>query len=648
MDNVQGMNNNQTNFNIIIDLDDQETTDISLDNEKPLFTEIYSTVSEKLRMISKEESDLFLTDFESLLKNEISKINQCVEHNSPNYIYATNVLDSVFKILNYFNTKYCTYLQLKDVESAEISKKINDHYFETSAKIVGIINKLYPKIEEETGKVRKVQGMFSYSQGNTETDRRINQLEEKIRNFKNEKELLIKQFQDEISIYQNKIDRLESENKIMTQKLIQNAKQIFDKSIPPNNNNNFNNTSNILKNSSKQFHNNSNNIIHKQLGQTVLLRKNRSTSNIRSNNSVNNNNKMSSSNNQFSNSSLYGNNNNIQTNAYNARIFTLKMMKDTINEIYTSKVDFNKKCDENQLPRETMEQHMYTFLNHKYGLKTIIIEWATNIINGIKTFSSEDTEVCLFGKILRNELEEDARLFLPMLKTNVNNLLVMILKRKFPLKLMDDITYLKNNKINSTLTSDECREIIYNLYDEQDAGFLENKINEIIQKNKSILMNSTQFKPANFPSYYNNGKKKKLTREELILLEQEKENNANVIGYKEFIKLLHDFQIRSREKYLKNFVMLFKRVDKDNNGILNEEEFISFVNSFGLYNENFEEHIGRLLSMIDPYRNNQITFSECVSLFSMEIIEDKKNGDLSLLDKICIGDIIEENIEQEG
>jgi Ca2+-binding EF-hand superfamily protein len=161
-------------------------------------------------------------------------------------------------------------------------------------------------------------------------------------------------------------------------------------------------------------------------------------------------------------------------------------------------------------------------------------------------------------------------------------------------------------------------------------------------------MNSTQFKSANFPSYYNNGKKKKLTREELILLEQEKENNANVIGYKEFIKLLHDFQIRSREKYLKNFVTLFKRVDKDNNGILNEEEFISFVNSFGLYNENFEEHIGRLLSMIDPYRNNQITFSECVSLFSMEIIEDKKNGDLSLLDKICIGDIIEENIEQEG
>ena len=84
----------------------------------------------------------------------------------------------------------------------------------------------------------------------------------------------------------------------------------------------------------------------------------------------------------------------------------------------------------------------------------------------------------------------------------------MILKRQFPLKLMDDITYLKNNKINSTLTSDEYREIAYNSYDKQDARFLESKINEIIQKNKSIMIHSAQFKSVNLPSYHNNGKKK--------------------------------------------------------------------------------------------------------------------------------------------
>ena len=44
----------------VIDLDDAETTEISLDNEKPIFTEIYSAVSEKLKSISSEEGEKFL------------------------------------------------------------------------------------------------------------------------------------------------------------------------------------------------------------------------------------------------------------------------------------------------------------------------------------------------------------------------------------------------------------------------------------------------------------------------------------------------------------------------------------------------------------------------------------------------------------
>jgi hypothetical protein len=62
-------------------------------------------------------------------------------------------------------------------------------------------------------------------------------------------------------------------------------------------------------------------------------------------------------------------------------------------------------------PIETMEQFMYTFLVQKYGLKSLIVEWATAIINSIKfyleTNLSEDLQICdpevtLFAKILKN------------------------------------------------------------------------------------------------------------------------------------------------------------------------------------------------------------------------------------------------------
>jgi hypothetical protein len=56
---------------------------------------------------------------------------------------------------------------------------------------------------------------------------------------------------------------------------------------------------------------------------------------------------------------------------------------------------------------ETLEAHMYTYLNQKYGLKPMTVEWAMSIVNGIKKYGQDDAEVAAFGKILRNELEED-------------------------------------------------------------------------------------------------------------------------------------------------------------------------------------------------------------------------------------------------
>lgn len=45
---------------------------------------------------------------------------------------------------------------------------------------------------------------------------------------------------------------------------------------------------------------------------------------------------------------------------------------------------------------------MYTYLNLKYGLKNMSIEWAMAIVNGIRRYGMEDAEVAMFGKILRN------------------------------------------------------------------------------------------------------------------------------------------------------------------------------------------------------------------------------------------------------
>lgn len=52
---------------------------------------------------------------------------------------------------------------------------------------------------------------------------------------------------------------------------------------------------------------------------------------------------------------------------------------------------------------------MYTFLNQKYGLKSLILEWASCIINALKKYGNDDNDVAVFGKILRNECDEEFR-----------------------------------------------------------------------------------------------------------------------------------------------------------------------------------------------------------------------------------------------
>jgi hypothetical protein len=70
---------------------------------------------------------------------------------------------------------------------------------------------------------------------------------------------------------------------------------------------------------------------------------------------------------------------------------------------------YDTKCRESTLPIETMEQYMYTYLNQKYGLKPLIIEWASTIITGVKSYLRDDHEITLFAKILKNECDEEFR-----------------------------------------------------------------------------------------------------------------------------------------------------------------------------------------------------------------------------------------------
>ena len=324
------INLNEQN-NIILDLYDEDTLNISLEEEKPLFTKLYSKITEKISSVvpESEQNNDFLSNFENFFKNQIEIINSSVKNNEPNFIYATNVLVAKIKVLNFFNTKYLEdFLSKSDSESANILNLISDNLTKATNNVIEIIKKLEQRGNE------------------------INALIEGMQNKLNQNELYIKQLNDKYKILNEKFNKLKDEDELITQKLINNK-----------NLNKYNNNSNILENAN--FENKNPNINSLSVPQLKI----KSFKSL--NNDEENSKKLESISNQTFKNSIYikdkipnplthnNINNNVElTNLSLAgnRVFTLKMMKEIISNMYTTKIAFDKKCVINKQPKQTMEE----------------------------------------------------------------------------------------------------------------------------------------------------------------------------------------------------------------------------------------------------------------------------------------------------
>ena len=600
----------------IIDIEEKDIEDISLQHDLPLYTEIIKKLN------SNNAYQNLVNDFQAKLYEEAEKVKNCLNNNAPNYIYANIVIQGQFKLQKYLSDKFIERLEDKN---QEIGKLLFKNIFKSGELLIKLINNLYPKIEEKTDNLRnQLEEAWKAAD-------EINDYEKKYKLIYKEKQLL----ENNYSLLKSKIEKIENENKMMTQQLLKNAKDIYTRN---------------KENDYIKISNQNPNPVSKN--QSFNLNKREITKPINLTNSNNFQNKSNSS---------YFNNNNNQNQSLNPipesqnishpKILTIKMTKEIINEIYNSKAAYDKKCYDNKLPRETMEQHMYTYLNQKYGLKNLIIEWASSIINAIKIYSSKDNEINLFGKILRNEQEEDSRLILTRLKTTISELLEYYLKTKNPLKNQSEIKRMLENIKEGSLNEEEWKGIIYYIYTQFDAENLENKIINYIyylKNNESMNYNINEQNVSNISlcnyNIHSSSKNKngRLTREEIFNLNKLKDELS--IPYKDFLKLVGEHQIKNREVYLNNFVLLFRKFDTDGDGILNEDEFIGLIKSIPFLQNNIDDYIFKFLSIIDPFNNKRITFSECVSLFSMEIMNDDDNNhyqnqeQISLLDRICLSD----------
>ena len=574
-----------------IDVNKDLLDSIAIEKKLNEFNDLFVIFQNNFQNENKEDLSKDLHErFQNLINEEANKINENNNGKSlPNFCLANNIIKSEVNLISFFINSFFEHSDLLNMENAkkDIAKKINDVLNLLFGTLFKIIEELYTKIENTNKlKNKKIEFLLEYLNDNNVKN------ENKMVSFNEEYENLRKKYKKEKELYNLKIEKLQRENKQITDSLI---KKGIDLSSSLNNINL--NNSNISRKTIDE--NNKNEI---GIDATFL--------------------------------GLAG-----------AKILTKKQMHDFINELYDSKIEYDKVCAENHLKKESMEHYMYKFLNNKYGLKNLVIEWSSSIITGIKMYSSTDSDINLFSKILKNKVEEGQKLVVIKLKSTIKELYDMYIKNKSRINPNKGKNKLNEAEIENILNSfnenillneDEWKNIIKSIYNEEEYKIL---IKYIINK----ISDKNEIEKKNYINNLMSKKKSQVTRDDLEFANRKK--FPFKINYKEFVNILTGYQITYREKYLSNLHKLFVKCDEDSVGVLNENGFKKLLNSIDFIRKQGGDYMKKLLNKIDPHSYNNITFTEIVNLFSKEMLINEDGLTMNILDKLGLEEPSNLNLE---
>ena len=542
---------------------------------------------QQLIIIDDDNSHNIGEEFKNFLNKQTEIINNLISSNLSNYIYTSNIIQTKIDIYNFLQNKIILILTDLNKNNSFHKNKENSEKITILFQLLADINVL---IKEKELSLFKIIGILHSKVQNNNNKPYIGQSYEN-ENYHLKSELIEKNKQIKVleninAILNEQVEKIKGENDTLTNKLLEKTKK------------------NINEGTIKS--------------DLEILMKNNNDKNYL--NKTNNNNTIHSRINLP----------NMPKNSFNKQIIVSKkklsreQLNEIIQNIYKSKIAYDQNCIDLNKPIETMEQHMYQYLNNKYGLKNLTIEYASAIISGIKEYSKKDMNIKLFGMLLKNEIEENTLTIVEKIKQVVEETLEYFISQKNPYMSTGDISNICE-KIKKGMVD----EIVWNsfvdtlfLNDKENGKKVKEKIYEFIDR---IMKKSLE--------KLGNNIKFEMTREEEDFYKEMK-NYPKKIRYEDLINILIDYHIKVRKAYLRNMREIFMNNDENKDGVLTKKEFIKYINELKIFHEEtIEENIDYLLRKIPQCEKYDFfSFSEVVGLFDQEQILKENNEKCSILD----------------
>ena len=292
----------------------------------------------------------------------------------------------------------------------------------------------------------------------------------------------------------------------------------------------------------------------------------------------------------------------------NKKVISLSQLKELIEELYDAKQEFDSKCKKNKMPRESMEQFMFSFFKHKFGLNAIVVEWVYGVIEAIKMYHKRDNDVALFALILRNEVDEEFADIQKQIKLTINDILMNLIETQNPNKGKREINNMFSSKAKGRINENMALEIINTMYTDEHP----NK-EEILEKLMARIKHDEEKIAKGTLS---------ISKSMATLRTKSKLNSKRIrsIQYLALVKIILDMQLKTHYGFLSNLSKEFKKLDTQNYGFISLDQFQELVHTF-TPDLSGESSIAELMQGRDDYDPNSLTFSDVVILFSAKHVE---------------------------
>ena len=542
-----------------------------------------------------ENSNNIGEEFKEFLNKQTEIINNLISSNVNNYIYTSNIIQTKIDIYNFLQNKIILILSELNKNKSNINQinKEKSEKIEILFQLLVDINILIKEKELSLYKIISILQSKGSNNNSINTNDRADIINENyhLKSELIEKNKQIKVLENMNTILNEQIEKIKEENDTLTIKLLEKQKKYLNEGI------NKNGFETLMKN----------------------------------NNDKNYGNKMNNNNNSNNTINSRINLPNMPKGSFNKQIIVSKkkisreQLNEIIQNIYKSKITFDQNCIDLNKPLETMEQHMYQYLNNKYGLKNLTIEYASAIIAGIKEYSKKDINIKLFGMLLKNEIEENTLAIVEKIKQVVEETLEYLISQKNPYMGIGEVGQICEKIKKGMVDEDIWNSFIDTLFinDKENGKKVKEKIYEFIDR---IMKKSLE-------QLGNDNLKFQMTREEEDIV-KEIQNYPKKIKYDDLINILIDYHIKVRKNYLKNMREVFMDNDENKDGILTKKEFIKYINDLKIFQEeSIVENIDYLLRKIPQCEKYDFfSFSEVVGLFDQEQILKENNEKCSILD----------------